>query len=147
MGLSWDLSPKYWDSALACYCPQCVLLLPNLLGIIWDFFLLINNFLLLQVNRYAFSGGQDSIENHRKYGANLEVLLTIFLAVEIKTINLGCVACGNSGDNSCKETIRTIVFRKPCSTWEILQVVSLISLSFNLWYPPPGFMYMYHGSP
>ncbi|THU59594.1 hypothetical protein C4D60_Mb07t03740 [Musa balbisiana] len=27
----------------------------------------------LQVNRYAFSGGQDSIENHRKYGANLEV--------------------------------------------------------------------------
>ncbi|RZS14231.1 hypothetical protein BHM03_00045913, partial [Ensete ventricosum] len=28
-----------------------------------------------QVNRYAFSGGQDSIENHRKYGANLEVIL------------------------------------------------------------------------
>ncbi|XP_038990386.1 tryptophan--tRNA ligase, cytoplasmic-like isoform X2 [Phoenix dactylifera] len=26
-----------------------------------------------KVNRYAFSGGQDSIENHRKYGANLEV--------------------------------------------------------------------------
>lgn len=25
------------------------------------------------MNRYAFSGGQDSIENHRKYGANLEV--------------------------------------------------------------------------
>ncbi|MQL99665.1 hypothetical protein Taro_032391, partial [Colocasia esculenta] len=25
------------------------------------------------VNRYAFSGGQDSIELHRKYGANLEV--------------------------------------------------------------------------
>lgn len=31
------------------------------------------NLLHLQVNRYAFSGGQDSIENHRKYGANLEV--------------------------------------------------------------------------
>ncbi|KAF3781006.1 Tryptophan--tRNA ligase [Nymphaea thermarum] len=27
----------------------------------------------LQVNKYAFSGGQDSIENHRKYGANLEM--------------------------------------------------------------------------
>ncbi|KAG1328236.1 putative Tryptophan--tRNA ligase, cytoplasmic [Cocos nucifera] len=26
-----------------------------------------------KANRYAFSGGQDSIENHRKYGANLEV--------------------------------------------------------------------------
>ncbi|XP_072975533.1 tryptophan--tRNA ligase, cytoplasmic [Typha angustifolia] len=26
-----------------------------------------------KVNKYAFSGGQDSIENHRKYGANLEV--------------------------------------------------------------------------
>ncbi|XP_010674194.1 tryptophan--tRNA ligase, cytoplasmic [Beta vulgaris subsp. vulgaris] len=26
-----------------------------------------------KVNRYAFSGGQDSIEKHRKYGANLEV--------------------------------------------------------------------------
>ncbi|GAB4835479.1 hypothetical protein Ancab_000388 [Ancistrocladus abbreviatus] len=24
------------------------------------------------INKYAFSGGQDSIENHRKYGANLE---------------------------------------------------------------------------
>ncbi|KAL0406485.1 UNVERIFIED_CONTAM: Tryptophan--tRNA ligase, cytoplasmic [Sesamum latifolium] len=27
----------------------------------------------LQVNRNAFSGGQDSIENHKKYGTNLEV--------------------------------------------------------------------------
>ncbi|KAK9064100.1 hypothetical protein SSX86_017972 [Deinandra increscens subsp. villosa] len=26
-----------------------------------------------KVNKYAFSGGQDSVENHRKYGANLEV--------------------------------------------------------------------------
>lgn len=26
-----------------------------------------------KINKYAFSGGQDSIENHRKYGANLEV--------------------------------------------------------------------------
>ncbi|XP_070038537.1 tryptophan--tRNA ligase, cytoplasmic-like isoform X2 [Nicotiana tomentosiformis] len=26
-----------------------------------------------KINRYAFSGGQDSIELHRKYGANLEV--------------------------------------------------------------------------
>lgn len=26
-----------------------------------------------KVNRYAFSGGQDSVEKHRKYGANLEV--------------------------------------------------------------------------
>ncbi|KAL0406490.1 UNVERIFIED_CONTAM: Tryptophan--tRNA ligase, cytoplasmic [Sesamum latifolium] len=25
------------------------------------------------VNRNAFSGGQDSIENHKKYGTNLEV--------------------------------------------------------------------------
>ncbi|KAJ8636949.1 hypothetical protein MRB53_011216 [Persea americana] len=27
----------------------------------------------LEVKRYAFSGCQDSIDNHRKYGANLEV--------------------------------------------------------------------------
>lgn len=26
-----------------------------------------------KINRYAFSGGRDSIELHRKYGANLEV--------------------------------------------------------------------------
>ncbi|KAF8392042.1 hypothetical protein HHK36_022382 [Tetracentron sinense] len=30
-----------------------------------------------KVNKYAFSGGQDSIENHRKYGANLEVDIPI----------------------------------------------------------------------
>jgi hypothetical protein len=28
---------------------------------------------VLQVNKYAFSGGGDTIENHRKFGANLEV--------------------------------------------------------------------------
>ncbi|KAL5983190.1 hypothetical protein ACLOJK_017274 [Asimina triloba] len=33
----------------------------------------IKNKVLALVNKYAFSGGQDSIENHRKYGANLEV--------------------------------------------------------------------------
>lgn len=30
-----------------------------------------------KVNKYAFSGGQDSIEKHRKYGANLEVDIPI----------------------------------------------------------------------
>ncbi|KAL6556513.1 hypothetical protein OROGR_005801 [Orobanche gracilis] len=30
-----------------------------------------------KINRYSFSGGQDSIENHRKYGANLEVDIPI----------------------------------------------------------------------
>ncbi|ONK62325.1 uncharacterized protein A4U43_C07F2730 [Asparagus officinalis] len=30
-----------------------------------------------KVNRYAFSGGQDSIEKHRKYGANLEVDISV----------------------------------------------------------------------
>ncbi|XP_022861190.1 tryptophan--tRNA ligase, cytoplasmic-like [Olea europaea var. sylvestris] len=30
-----------------------------------------------KINKYAFSGGQDSIENHRKYGANLEVDIPI----------------------------------------------------------------------
>ncbi|KAF7124359.1 hypothetical protein RHSIM_Rhsim12G0003500 [Rhododendron simsii] len=30
-----------------------------------------------KINKYAFSGGQDSIENHRKYGANLEVDISI----------------------------------------------------------------------
>ncbi|KAL8159193.1 hypothetical protein V2J09_000730 [Rumex salicifolius] len=30
-----------------------------------------------KINRYAFSGGQDSVENHRKYGANLEVDIPI----------------------------------------------------------------------
>nr|GMC62956.1 tryptophan--tRNA ligase, cytoplasmic [Ipomoea batatas]GMC67925.1 tryptophan--tRNA ligase, cytoplasmic [Ipomoea batatas] len=30
-----------------------------------------------KINRYAFSGGQDSIELHRKYGANLEVDIPI----------------------------------------------------------------------
>ena len=32
----------------------------------------------VQINKYAFSGGQDSVENHRKYGANLEVLKFTF---------------------------------------------------------------------
>ncbi|GKV15281.1 hypothetical protein SLEP1_g26079 [Rubroshorea leprosula] len=27
-----------------------------------------------KINKHAFSGGQESIEKHRKYGANLEVL-------------------------------------------------------------------------
>ncbi|GAB2277708.1 hypothetical protein Dimus_012411 [Dionaea muscipula] len=30
-----------------------------------------------KINKYAFSGGQDSIENHRRYGANLEVDISI----------------------------------------------------------------------
>ncbi|KDP42894.1 hypothetical protein JCGZ_23836 [Jatropha curcas] len=30
-----------------------------------------------KINRYAFSGGQDSLEKHRKYGANLEVDIPI----------------------------------------------------------------------
>ncbi|KAL9259974.1 Tryptophan--tRNA ligase, cytoplasmic-like protein [Drosera capensis] len=30
-----------------------------------------------KIYKYAFSGGQDSIENHRKYGANLEVDIPI----------------------------------------------------------------------
>jgi hypothetical protein len=30
---------------------------------------------IFQVNKYAFSGGQDSVELHRKLGANLEVRL------------------------------------------------------------------------
>jgi tryptophanyl-tRNA synthetase len=29
--------------------------------------------MIFQVNKYAFSGGQDSIELHRKLGANLDV--------------------------------------------------------------------------
>jgi hypothetical protein len=33
----------------------------------------------LQINRYAFSGGQDSIEKHRQLGANLEVLSFFFI--------------------------------------------------------------------
>jgi hypothetical protein len=33
----------------------------------------------LQVNRYAFSGGQDSIEEQRLHGANLEVLSFFFI--------------------------------------------------------------------
>ncbi|CAK9140413.1 unnamed protein product [Ilex paraguariensis] len=32
---------------------------------------------VLMINKYAFSGGQDSVENHRKYGANLEVDIPI----------------------------------------------------------------------
>jgi hypothetical protein len=32
-----------------------------------------NLFPMFQVNKYAFSGGQDSIELHRKLGANLDV--------------------------------------------------------------------------
>lgn len=34
---------------------------------------------ILQVNKYAFSGGQDSMENHRKFGANLEVAVQFSL--------------------------------------------------------------------
>jgi hypothetical protein len=38
------------------------------------FYGLINKIIsIFQVNRYAFSGGQDSIELHRKLGANLDV--------------------------------------------------------------------------
>lgn len=38
----------------------------------------------LQVNKYAFSGGKDTIEEHRQYGGNTEVdvsfmYLTFFL--------------------------------------------------------------------
>ncbi|KAG5520340.1 hypothetical protein RHGRI_033047 [Rhododendron griersonianum] len=35
------------------------------------------NILKNKINKYAFSGGQDSVENHRKYGANLEVDISI----------------------------------------------------------------------
>lgn len=34
---------------------------------------------ILQVNKYAFSGGQDSMENHRKFGANLKVAVQFSL--------------------------------------------------------------------
>ncbi|KAG8382006.1 hypothetical protein BUALT_Bualt05G0031600 [Buddleja alternifolia] len=45
-----------------------------------------------KVNRYAFSGGQDSIENHRKYGANLEVLQILsFLPCEFYIAHRNCV--------------------------------------------------------
>ena len=50
----------------------------------------------LQINKYAFSGGQDSIENHRKYGANLEVLifyffnLPMFLVKNVKSSIRSC---------------------------------------------------------
>lgn len=43
-----------------------------------------NFFFLVQINRYAFSGGQDSVENHRKYGANLEVLEIDVLATILR---------------------------------------------------------------
>uniref|UniRef100_A0A453K2J7 Uncharacterized protein n=1 Tax=Aegilops tauschii subsp. strangulata TaxID=200361 RepID=A0A453K2J7_AEGTS len=33
--------------------------------------------IIFQVNKYAFSGGQDSVELHRKLGANLEVDVSI----------------------------------------------------------------------
>jgi hypothetical protein len=43
-------------------------------GIMVFFDGLINKIIsIFQVNRYAFSGGQDSIELHRKLGANLDV--------------------------------------------------------------------------
>lgn len=37
----------------------------------------------LQINKFAFSGGQDSIEKHRELGANLEVFgLSCMLLIE-----------------------------------------------------------------
>jgi len=38
---------------------------------------------MFQVNKYAFSGGQDSIELHRKLGANLDVSLLPFIIEDI----------------------------------------------------------------
>jgi len=38
---------------------------------------------MFQVNKYAFSGGQDSIELHRKLGANLDVSLFPFIIEDI----------------------------------------------------------------
>ena len=32
-----------------------------------------NNVFVLQINKYAFSGGQDTVEEHRKLGGNTEV--------------------------------------------------------------------------
>lgn len=32
--------------------------------------------IFMQINRYAFSGGQDSVEKHRQYGANLDVFFS-----------------------------------------------------------------------
>jgi hypothetical protein len=50
-------------------------LLSKLSQAVWSFLYgLINKIIsTFQVNRYAFSGGQDSIELHRKLGANLDV--------------------------------------------------------------------------
>jgi hypothetical protein len=42
-----------------------------------------NLFPMFQVNKYAFSGGQDSIELHRKLGANLDVSLFPFIVEDI----------------------------------------------------------------
>ncbi|XP_047952870.1 tryptophan--tRNA ligase, cytoplasmic-like [Salvia hispanica] len=39
-----------------------------------------------KINRYAFSGGQDSVENHRKFGANLEIYPLNTLAFSWRTI-------------------------------------------------------------
>jgi hypothetical protein len=51
-----------------------VKLLSELSQALWSFYGLINKIIsIFQVNRYAFSSGQDSIELHRKLGANLDV--------------------------------------------------------------------------
>lgn len=45
---------------------------------------IISSYSLLQVNKYAFSGGRDTVEDHRKYGGDITVdiayqYLTFFL--------------------------------------------------------------------
>lgn len=45
--------------------------------------------ILIQVNKYAFSGGQDTVEDHRKYGGDVTVdiayqYLTFFLEDDAK---------------------------------------------------------------
>lgn len=48
----------------------------------------------LQVNKYAFSGGQDSIEKHRQLGANLEVMMFLSLYF-MKSMLFTCKKCVN----------------------------------------------------
>ncbi|RVW46848.1 Tryptophan--tRNA ligase, cytoplasmic [Vitis vinifera] len=61
------------------HCEKTRVLWEALFGVSWVLSSSARNIITFndEINKYAFSGGQDSIENHRKYGANLEVDIPI----------------------------------------------------------------------
>ena len=70
--------------------------------------------LFWQINKYAFSGGKDTVEEHREHGGNCDVdvsyqYLEFFLEDDEELEKIKKVSCGksrkNASDkNTCKKT-------------------------------------------